>query len=318
VTRPVFIVSGFLGAGKTSLILSLIRRGSIRDAVLIINDFGDISLDAQLIASSGETVVELESGCICCSAKDDLIKSLHDIAQSHPDKKSVWIETSGISSPGDLLPLFTSNPVIASNFFVEQVITVVDSRTSVEDLSRAGTVFEQLAFASTIFVNIFDDYCEPSSKLLEWLRSVNSAANYLIAPIDDIELSQLKSGFDYRFSLERTDHLVAMNNGIKEHGFQTFTIRWEGSIIISDLSTILDDWLMSDGKNLLRMKGVAFCEESNLSIIIQGVRRQIIFDEPSNMDWSEGGFLVLIGSEIDQESIERLETLIHDSQVLKI
>ena len=75
---------------------------------------------------------------------------------------------------------------------------------------------------------------------------------------------------------------------------------------------------MSDGKNLLRMKGVAFCEESNLSIIIQGVRRQIIFDEPSNMDWSEGGFLVLIGSEIDQESIERLETLIHDSQVLKI
>jgi len=87
--RQVSIVTGFLGAGKTTLALGLIQSGAMRDVVLIVNDFGEASFDSIQIGSTGASYQAMDGGCICCSVKDDLLKTLHEIPRLFPDKKGV-------------------------------------------------------------------------------------------------------------------------------------------------------------------------------------------------------------------------------------
>ena len=96
--RPVCVVTGFLGAGKTTLALGLIRSGELKDAVLIVNDFGDASFDSVQIGATGTAYRAMDGGCICCTVKDDLLKTLHEIPGLFPDKTSVWIRLTSYHS----------------------------------------------------------------------------------------------------------------------------------------------------------------------------------------------------------------------------
>ena len=96
-TRQVVLVSGFLGAGKTTLALRLIRTGALQNAVLIVNDFGDASFDSTQVSSTGVAYRAMDGGCICCTVKGDLLKTLHEIPDVFPGKGLIWIESSGIS-----------------------------------------------------------------------------------------------------------------------------------------------------------------------------------------------------------------------------
>lgn len=123
---PVTVVAGFLGAGKTTLLRNLLERCEGRRLAVIVNDFGELNIDAGMIAEQSEAVYSLENGCICCSVQDDLLAQLERLANMHPPLEQVVIECSGVSDPQRIVQTL-GYPKLRRRLHLDAVLTVVDA-----------------------------------------------------------------------------------------------------------------------------------------------------------------------------------------------
>lgn len=123
---PVTLIGGFLGAGKTTLLNSLLLQGQRRRLAVLVNDFGELNIDAKLIVRVEGQRIELANGCVCCSIRDDLVAGVERLLMSDPAPEQVLIETSGVSDPGNILCTLKESRV-RRGIFLENVITVVDA-----------------------------------------------------------------------------------------------------------------------------------------------------------------------------------------------
>ena len=123
---PITLIGGFLGAGKTTLLNSLLSQGDGRRLAVLVNDFGELNIDAKLIVSVEGQRVELANGCICCSIRDDLVAGVESLLDSDPPPEQLLIETSGVSDPENIVCTFATNK-IRRRIFLENVVTMVDA-----------------------------------------------------------------------------------------------------------------------------------------------------------------------------------------------
>lgn len=123
---PITLIGGFLGAGKTTLLNSLLTQGDGRRLAVLVNDFGELNIDAQLIVKVEGQQMELANGCICCSIRDDLVAGVENLLASDPPPEQLLIETSGVSDPINILCTFNTSKV-RRHIFLENVVTVVDA-----------------------------------------------------------------------------------------------------------------------------------------------------------------------------------------------
>lgn len=137
---PITLIGGFLGAGKTTLLNSLLTQGDGRRLAVLVNDFGELNIDAKLIVKVEGQTMELANGCICCSIRDDLIAGVENLLASDPPPEQLLIETSGVSDPINILCTFNTNKV-RRRIFLENVVTVVDA---VHALDSRDTEYEEL------------------------------------------------------------------------------------------------------------------------------------------------------------------------------
>ena len=129
---PVTLVTGFLGSGKTTLINAALRSPELAKTVVVVNEFGEVGLDHQLFASSSNSVVVLENGCLCCTVRSDLVGTLNSLYHARqageiPAFDNVVIETSGLAEPGPVLQAFLSEPTLDGLYRVASVLTLVDA-----------------------------------------------------------------------------------------------------------------------------------------------------------------------------------------------
>ena len=129
---PILLVSGFLGAGKTTLINHLLGAADGRRIAAVVNDFGAINIDAELVASSADGVVALSNGCICCSLQGDLLRTLGQLLKRDPPPDAIIIETSGVSDPAEIVRSLL-DPVIWREAALETVIALADARALADD-----------------------------------------------------------------------------------------------------------------------------------------------------------------------------------------
>jgi G3E family GTPase len=123
---PVTLIGGFLGAGKTTLLNSLLTQGDGRRLAVLVNDFGELNIDARLIVKVEGQQMELANGCICCSIRDDLVAGVERLLASDPAPEQLLIETSGVSDPINILCTLNQSP-LRRRIFLENVVTVVDA-----------------------------------------------------------------------------------------------------------------------------------------------------------------------------------------------
>ncbi|MGQ0502857.1 MAG: CobW family GTP-binding protein [Panacagrimonas sp.] len=123
---PVTLIGGFLGAGKTTLLNSLLTQGDGRRLAVLVNDFGELNIDARLIVKVEGQRMELANGCICCSIRDDLVKGVEQLLASDPPPEQLLIETSGVSDPINIVCTFNTAR-IRRQIYLESVVTVVDA-----------------------------------------------------------------------------------------------------------------------------------------------------------------------------------------------
>ncbi|ANK87474.1 MULTISPECIES: CobW family GTP-binding protein [unclassified Rhizobium] len=155
---PVTILTGFLGAGKSTLLNRILKDPDMKDAAVIINEFGDVGIDHLLVESSGDSIIELSDGCLCCTVRGELVDTLAnlmDAVQTGRVKpvKRVVIETTGLADPAPVMQAIMGNPVIATNFELDGVVTVVDAVNGLQTLDNHEEARKQAAVADRLIVS---------------------------------------------------------------------------------------------------------------------------------------------------------------------
>ena len=212
---PVTLLTGFLGAGKTTLLNQLIQLPELSNALVIINEFGSVGLDHNLIAASNEddTVVEMSSGCLCCTIKGDLQKTLKDAPWRFSREGERWfdrviIETTGLADPPPIIHTVTADEHLIETYSLAEVITLVDGVNGDGTLDAQPEALKQAAVADTLLVSK-TDIADPGAveALKKRLRALNPAARILSVAEQSEDLMSLFGGAAFNPELKGEDVL---------------------------------------------------------------------------------------------------------------
>lgn len=192
---PILLVTGFLGAGKTTVVNHLLAHAEGRRIAAVVNDFGAINIDAELIAGASDGVVSLSNGCICCSLEGDLLRTLAALLRRDPRPEFIVIETSGVADPSDIVRNLM-DPMIWQEAPLETVLCVVDATTSTETLNDA-LLRSQLRAADVVALSKVDMAdAVACAQLREAIRAQRPAAVLVDAPHGEVPTALLFPAVD--------------------------------------------------------------------------------------------------------------------------
>jgi G3E family GTPase len=269
---PVAIVTGFLGSGKTTLISRILRDPAFARTAVIVNEFGEIGLDHELIASSDETLLTLTTGCLCCAVRSDLVATLLDLQRSSDAYERVLIETSGLADPAPILHALMTDRDVAQHHVLAGVVTVVDALHGEATLDRHPEARRQAALADTLLLSK-TDIAEPSVALQQRLAALNPHAT--LRTTRDIVPATLFANV--------TAKADVTPNARHTDGIESFVLQRDRPIPALALTLLLEALAEHCGARLLRMKGLVDVEEMpGQPAVIHGV--QHVFSPPEFLD----------------------------------
>jgi len=284
---PVSVVTGFLGSGKTTLIGRILRDPGFARTAVIVNEFGEIGLDHDLIASGNETFLALTTGCLCCAVRSDLIETLLELRERATGLfDRVLIETSGLADPAPILHALMTDPAVCATHVIDTMVTVVDSVLGEATLDRYPEARRQVALAD-LLVFSKTDIASPDESLLDRIGALNPLAPRCAGP--DIQPAALFTGAD---PMARAARMAAP---LELRGSSPFTRGWHTDGISTESfrrartlpALALTLWLQAltehCGDRLIRMKGLIAIEElPGQPAVVHGV--QHVFSPPEFLD----------------------------------
>jgi G3E family GTPase len=277
---PVAIVTGFLGSGKTTLISRILRDRTFARTAVIVNEFGEIGLDHELIASSDETLLALTTGCLCCAVRGDLVATLLDLQRRREAGviayDRVLIETSGLADPAPILHALMTDREIVQHHRIDGIVTVVDALHGEATFDRHAEARRQVALADTLLLSK-TDLAEATGQLRERLATLNPGAALHTAR--DVAPAAMFAGTDVvaRFAA-LTDPPVRNPFARAQHtdGIETFVLQRDRPLPALALTLLLEALAEHCGVRLLRLKGLVSIEEMpGQPAVIHGVQHVV-------------------------------------------
>jgi G3E family GTPase len=277
---PVAIVTGFLGSGKTTLISRILRDPAFARTAVIVNEFGEIGLDHELIAGSDETLLALTTGCLCCAVRSDLVATLLDLQRRREDDAIVYdrllIETSGLADPAPVLHALMTDRDIVQCHAIDGVITVVDVLHGEATLDHHPEARRQVALADILLLSK-TDLVAPTESLRQRLTALNRGAERQTA--NDVAPGSLftSTGIAARFTT-LPDPSVRSPFTRAQHtdGIETFTLQRDRPVPALALTMLLEAVAEHCGARLLRFKGLVDIEEMpGRPAVIHGVQHVV-------------------------------------------
>jgi G3E family GTPase len=316
---PVTLLTGFLGAGKTTLLNAICAEEDGTKIAVIINEFGEAGLDHDLIKVVDEEVILMQSGCLCCSIRGDLSRTLQSLIERKQSGNitfdRVVIETTGLADPGPILQTLLVDKYLAQNFRMDGVVTVADAATGPCTLDNQFEAVSQVAMADLLVLSKTDLVSKAkSSEFQDRLRSLNPTAHIIQAEHGAVPTSALwdlsgmhPNGAEKQVLDWLTPNEVSLNNNPLDNlsgfalGTKPTTLPHAHDARIGSASIVLDDlipietfdlWLDTliklRGSDILRVKGIAFLEDIETPFVFHGV--QHVFDPPVPLHtWSGSG-----------------------------
>jgi G3E family GTPase len=284
---PVSVVTGFLGSGKTTLIQKVLRDPRFARTAVIVNEFGEIGLDHDVLASSSDALIRLSTGCLCCAVRSDLIETLLDLhrrrADGEVDFDRIIIETSGLADPVPVLQSLMTDKAVATLFILDGVLTLVDALHGPATLTNHVEARRQIAVADRILVTK-TDVAAPSAALLDELRALNPNAAHAFAVQGAATLDWLFEPGASRDARRAAEILMAADAAPRHTGANDSIVLTSASPIPALALTLLLQALADHaGDRLLRTKGLVLVTEMpDRPALVHGV--QHVFAAP---EWLE-------------------------------
>jgi G3E family GTPase len=307
VSTPVTVLTGFLGSGKTTLLNNLLRDPGMADTAVVINEFGEIAIDHLLVEASIENAVVLQSGCICCTVRGDLVDTLDDLDAKRrrgdiPAFSRVAIETTGLADPAPIAQTLASDPLLDGRFHLASIISTVDAVHGEGQLDSYQEAVKQAALADVLLLTK-TDVAEPAAvaSLSARLRALNPGADLVPVVRGEITPEDLfgRVAGDPRANPEmlRTwldaEAFEAPQHGHDEHGhghghdhhhqdpnrhsdaIRAFCLTLDEPVAWEAVTRWLGSITSLRGRDLLRMKGVVAVEGLAGPVVVQGVQHLI-------------------------------------------
>lgn len=337
----VSVLTGFLGAGKTTLLNRLLKDPALENTAVIINEFGEVSVDHMLVEQASDGIIQLADGCLCCTVRGELVDTLAElIEKSQTGKiqplKRIVVETTGLADPVPVLQSIMGDPVLARMLRLDGVICVVDAVNGAATLSAHEQAVRQAAVADRIVISKAE-LAEPheEASLRARLSVINPSAEVLDAGRGEAGVSQLFEcglynpqtktadvrrwlGEDQAHNHHHHDH---HDHDCEGHGcthhhhhhhderVKSISLVHDKPVSYSTVEMFLDLLRSTQGEHLLRMKGVIeVVEDMDRPLVIHGVQK--LLHPPAWLpEWPEGPRgtrLVLIGYDLSEDYTRKL------------
>ena len=327
---PVTVLTGYLGAGKTTLLNRILLEDHGRRYAVIVNEFGEVGIDNDLIASADEELFEMNNGCICCTVRGDLIRTVHGLLARGGDFDAIVVETTGLADPGPVAQTFFVDGYLKTRTKLDSVTTVVDARHILMRLADSREAVEQIAFADQIVLNKTDLVSEQELREVEMrLRKLNPLAPIHRAQRSNVPLEAIleRKSFDLdRITALEPDFLnpahgepghVHDENREHDRGHEHHDHTHDEEIVSVALTSDMPmdrkkitrwitDITQHQGQNILRAKGIIDIAGSDRRLVFQAVHMVLEGDLQRAWKADEKRYsrIVFIGRELDASALE--------------
>jgi G3E family GTPase len=272
---PVTVLTGYLGSGKTTLLNRILSETHGRHYAVIVNEFGEVGIDNDLIVNADEEIFEMNNGCICCTVRGDLIRILNGLMRRSRGFDGILVETTGLADPAPVAQTFFVDDEVRRRTKLDAIITVTDAKHLLHEIDRAPEAQEQLAFADVILLNKTDLVSTTQlAQVQSRIAGINPYATLHHTERCNVELGKIL-GKD-AFNLDRILEL--------EPGFLNEAHQHEHDDQIASVSLTAEQPMSPDrfvpwiefvvqrfGSDILRMKGIVAMKGDDQRFVIQGV-----------------------------------------------
>lgn len=326
---PISVLTGFLGSGKTTLLKNLLQQPDMGNTAVVINEFGEVGLDHMLVEKADEDMIVMDSGCLCCSIRGDLIETLRNLLKRRWNKEipqfdRLMIETTGLADPAPILHTLMTDPVLSHRYRLDGVIVCVDAAngmatldTQMESVKQAA-VADRLLLTKTDIANDVDDlkdrlaHLNPAAPILPVLNGEIAASNLFNLGLYDpaTKTADVNKWLKEEAYKDAHDHHHDHAHDPNRHGdgIKAFCITYDKPIKWDSFVDWMEGLIATNGNNLLRMKGILDIEETDGPVVVHGV--QHVFHPPSMLEAWPGADhrsrIVMITRQINKEPVENM------------
>jgi len=332
---PVTVLTGYLGAGKTTLLNRILTEQHGKKYAVIVNEFGEIGIDNDLIVDADEEVFEMNNGCVCCTVRGDLIRIIEGLMKRKGRFDAILVETTGLAKPAPVAQTFFVDADVRAKTKLDAIVTVVDAKHLPQQLETAEEAAEQIAFADVVLLNKTDLVSKDDLSALERrIRSVNPTARIIRMTRGDVALDSILGL--HAFDLDRIteidphflpdhdcddtcahhdehsghnhdDHHHHDHDHVGATGISSVSFSTDREVDPQKLLPWLNQLTQERGPDILRLKGIFAFPDEPKRFVVQGVH--MIVEGDTQRDWREGeqrvSRLVFIGRNLDRDELER-------------
>jgi len=332
---PVTVLTGYLGAGKTTLLNRILSEPHGKKYAVIVNEFGEIGIDNDLIVGADEEVFEMNNGCICCTVRGDLIRIIDGLMRRKGKFDAIIVETTGLADPAPVAQTFFVDENVGNKTKLDAVVTVADAKWLRDRLKDAPEAKNQIAFADVILINKTDLVSDAELREVEArIRAINPYAKlhrtqraqiplgevldrkaFDLERILDIEPEFLNAGeHDHGHDHDHHDHdghdHAHSHGGLKHYhdeDMQSIALKTDRPLDPDKFFPFIQNLTQAEGPNILRSKGILSLKDDPQRFVFQGVH--MMLDGDHQREWREGeprlSRVVFIGRNLPEEKIRK-------------
>jgi G3E family GTPase len=328
---PVTVLTGYLGAGKTTLLNRILSEPHGKKFAVIVNEFGEIGIDNELVVNADEEVFEMNNGCICCTVRGDLVSIIDGLMRRKGKFDAIIVETTGLADPAPVAQTFFMDEQVGAKTKLDAVVTVADAKWLKERLKDAPEAKNQIAFADVILINKTDLVSsEDLSEIEARIRGLNPYARLHRTERARIDVAEVlgRNAFDLDRILDiepaflsreqEHDHDHGHDHGHGGHGhhhgelkhyhdeeMQSVSLKTDKPLNPDKFFPWVQDLVAVEGPNILRCKGILSFKDDPERFVFQGVH--MILDGDHQRPWNPGEHresrIVFIGRNLPEARI---------------
>jgi len=308
---PVTVLTGYLGAGKTTLLNRILSEPHGQKFAVVVNEFGEVGIDNELVVGADEEVFEMNNGCICCTVRGDLIRIIDGLMKRKGQFDAIIVETTGLADPAPVAQTFFMDEDVSEKTRLDAVVTVADAKWLTERLKDAPEAKNQIAFADVIILNKTDLVTPEELDAVEArIRAINPYAKIHRTQRAAVEIGDVlgRNAFDLDRVLEiEPAFLEEGHHHHHDEEMQSLSITIPGDVDPNKFMPWINEVVQRDGPDILRSKGILAFKGEGKRFVFQGVH--MILDGNLTQDWKPGekrtSKIVFIGRNLDRDGLRR-------------